>query len=423
MGRRSFISMTNINRLISASNRKAKEREREELIKSQSGGIKETPPTLTLQLVDFNQETRLTKIEILQSQNYRTITRYVTQNYAKYPIYSEWKTRTKIIKKSLKLTNEELENLNNNKDYEIRKFASEIILNINNPDLLPSWFLHQVNLEAYREKIEQLNEEHTKFASECYEKIKNNSNNIKKIKDSITPLREELIQQNRKLKKLKNKIDKIESSNKNAFKYIFSFFIYVYLISDTRKNKLLLKLNLAQNNINKLDNSIRQKEMEVTKIKEVNQTLQESITLHKQELSKTTQKEYKELAKQQSQITPLPTSINVDSSFIPLKTFAGLSYSKIIGCYIIHNVNNDKYNVGQSKDVIKRIKQHFKGTVPNNIIFAEDYYSAAPDIRDKLFEIKIIECSTKDELDKKEKQYIEEYSAFKTGYNGTNGNN
>ena len=82
----------------------------------------------------------------------------------------------------------------------------------------------------------------------------------------------------------------------------------------------------------------------------------------------------------------------------------------------------DKYYVGQSKDVLKRLKQHFKGTVPHNIIFAEDYYSSTFGNKEDLFEVKIIPCDTKDELDKTEKNLIEKYDAWRSGYNGTSGN-
>ena len=90
--------------------------------------------------------------------------------------------------------------------------------------------------------------------------------------------------------------------------------------------------------------------------------------------------------------------------------------------YIIHNKEKDKYYVGQSKDIIKRINQHFKGVVPNNPIFAEDYYYSTYNNKDDIFEIKIIKCETKDELDSLEKRLIYEYDAKNSGYNGTNGN-
>ena len=119
---------------------------------------------------------------------------------------------------------------------------------------------------------------------------------------------------------------------------------------------------------------------------------------------------------------PLQDQYIIDDSFQPLKLLSGFEYKKIIGCYVIHNKEKDKYYVGQSKDILRRLKQHFRGTTPNNIIFAEDYYSSKQENKDDLFEVKIIECSTKDELDRKEKNLIEFYDSWNKGYNGTSGN-
>ena len=120
MGRRSFISMTAIRRMSSVANRIKRERHNNELIKAQGGNDRERPPQYTLSKVEFNITSRIARIEILQSQEYRTIQKYITQNYEKYPIFSEWKTKEKTIKKTLKLSNSELELLNVHNDDLIR---------------------------------------------------------------------------------------------------------------------------------------------------------------------------------------------------------------------------------------------------------------------------------------------------------------
>ena len=102
-------------------------------------------------------------------------------------------------------------------------------------------------------------------------------------------------------------------------------------------------------------------------------------------------------------IPKLPADIAQDSNFFPLKSLSGRRYTKVIGCYVIHNTANNKYYVGQSKDVYKRLKQHFRGTVPQNWIFSEDYYQTDPSLREDLFEVKIVECDSKDMLDSTEK--------------------
>ena len=419
---RSFISMTAIERLVSASNRRKREKEREMLINSQSGNEKELLPHYDLSRVDFNINSRITKIEILKTQQYRTIDRYVTQNYVKYPIYSDWKLRSKMIKKSIKLTNKELECLDRNKDDLIRKFAKEIILAINNPDLLPSWFMMEVYLEEYREIIEELNSQFKAFSDERSLQINKCNLLIKQNESDLVTIKETLSRSNKKLNKIQDKIAKIESTNKNPLKYIFTLGIYAYFVSSKRKNKLIGKqlslekaIKILEQNINNnlIDTQTQENEIDVLK----NEILEKEVELKKQ-----TQREYYSLGKKQQEVTPLPTEIVEDTSFIPLKAVVGTEYKKIIGCYLIHNKENDKYYVGQSKDVLKRIRQHFKGTVPNNVIFAEDYYLALPEKREDLFEVKIIPCKTKDELDRTEKQLIEDYDAFNSGYNGTNGN-
>jgi len=121
-------------------------------------------------------------------------------------------------------------------------------------------------------------------------------------------------------------------------------------------------------------------------------------------------------------IDPLPITLMTNEDFIPLKVLGGIKYEKIIGCYVLCNNEKEKYYVGQSKDVMRRLKQHFKGTEPKNIIFAEDYFTSQWEDRENLFSLKIIPLETKDELDATEKELIELYDAFNSGYNGTQGN-
>ena len=133
------------------------------------------------------------------------------------------------------------------------------------------------------------------------------------------------------------------------------------------------------------------------------------------------QKNYNE---KRSLVVKLQENIETNTkneNFIPLKNLFAYEYRKIIGVYIVRNNENQKYYVGQSKDVIKRLNQHFKGTVPANIIFAEDYYLS--NNKTDLFSVRIIPLQTKDELDSTEKLLIEKYDSFYNGYNKTNGNN
>lgn len=57
-----------------------------------------------------------------------------------------------------------------------------------------------------------------------------------------------------------------------------------------------------------------------------------------------------------SNVRPSISQCSADFGFTPLKALSGVEYEKIIGYYVIHNIENGRCYVGQSKDVLKRIK-------------------------------------------------------------------
>lgn len=383
---------------------------------------KETRPQYMIKDIDFNLVTRTTRIEFIRLQEYRTIKGYTQSNYVRYPKYSNWKVREKIIKKTIKLTNSELENLNDNKDELIRLFAEEIVLRICNENILPSWFV-----ELYLKRRMDLTLKLMK--SELNNLIEYENNLIATHEDAIDFYNDKNKSLNQKLSKnIKRKDKKIKLLSKlkraklNFFNCIFSLGIYACLISKKRQNKIDNKIEKIKCEIDHLSNMVDSNEKEIKicdskilKSRNVIDNKKESFKHKKNDL-------IKEYDNNKSCIIPLSTNVAEDKSYIPLKFFNGFEHEKIIGVYIIHNKEKDKYYVGQSKDIIKRINQHFKGVVPNNPIFAEDYYYSTYNNKDDIFEIKIIKCETKDELDSLEKRLIYEYDAKNSGYNGTNGN-
>lgn len=422
MGRRSLISMTTINKLISASNRRAREEQASQLIEAQKNIQKELPPSFSIKNIEFNEETRNAKIIFLQKNQYRTITRYVTQNYVKHPIYSDWKYKYKEINKTVKLTNKELEYLNFNSDPLICRFANEIIAALNNEELFPSWFIRYFLEKEYKEKVMNWDEEKENYHNKINLKIIGFRNRIKLNKTDIEETKKIQNKFFHENDKIKRKIEKINKSKKSFFLGLVTFFIYTYLNSNKRKQHLENKQSEIEKCITNLNTALIQKQEDITYCENEINLLNQDYSNKKLELEEKRKSEFAIYSQKLKSIQPLPYDVKNNESFIPLKSFSGLTYEKIIGCYIIHNKEKDKYYVGQSKDVIRRIKQHFKGTIPNNIIFAEDYYSTKYEKKEDLFEIKIIPCASKDDLDSTEKKYIEKYNSFINGYNGTNGN-
>lgn len=427
MGRRSYgISMTQINRMISASNAEKQARERQNLINSQKGICCEREPEYSIYGFDFNKESRVAHVEFLEKKFYRKILKYVTQDGQRYPIYSDWLFRTKKIKKTIKLTNENLETLNHNPDRLISYFSYNIIARIESEDFYPSWFIIRT---LKNEEQSEINEIARKYEN------KNHNENIKinKIESNIknnNDKKSELTSKLRIYEKKQNRISRAIISAKNKkhmlFFSIISFGIYSLFHSEKRilelNNKLENIVNIIlniQNEISLIDINIVEMSKQIEDIKKI---IENNVLNKKNEISKV-KVQYTEKI---SLVESLPATLNdsLQNDFVPLKKLVGMNYEKIIGCYVIRNVEKNKYYVGQSKDVLKRVcKQHFDGTNVKNIIFAEDYYCSQLENKDNLFEVRIIRLNTKDEMDQKEKELIEEYDSFNNGYNGTNGNN
>ena len=414
--------MTAIKRIVSSSNRLKREKYNNELIKAQGNNKKEMPPQYRLKKVDFNITSRIARIEILQSQDYRTIQRYVTQNYQRYPIYSEWKVKEKTIKKTLKLTNSELELLNVNDDDLIRQFAEEIVVELNNEELFPSWFIKAYLKRQLEDDLQMMEEELALFLDNQSKKIVNEHTNIDNYNKEIDQIKKTLIKPQKRKNKLELKLGKLSNVKRNALKSIFSLGLYNYLISNMRKNRIEFKLSVCNNYILELNKKILENN---GKINECNKSIgnyKSAISEKEKECENKKEIRLTDYNEKLLEVRSLSNVVAQDESFTMLKLFSGLEYEKIIGVYVLHNKEKDRYYVGQSKDVMKRIKQHFNGTVPKNTIFAEDYYTSQMDNRDNIFEFKIIRCKTKDELDSLEKKLIYEYDSCDNGYNGTNGN-
>lgn len=149
-------SFSSLDRLFAHARARSKDRERIDLIKSQQNIEKELQPKYTLEDVAFNNETRVAKVTIDITKKYRTIEKYITRNYTRYPIYSEWKTRNKRIFKTIKLTNKDLEELNNSKDELISLLSEDIILSIGDNSLIPSWLHKKWLKQEYSEQVKIL---------------------------------------------------------------------------------------------------------------------------------------------------------------------------------------------------------------------------------------------------------------------------
>lgn len=95
------------------------------------------------------------------------------------------------------------------------------------------------------------------------------------------------------------------------------------------------------------------------------------------------------------------------------KKITKLSNIEKSGVYILFNITQNKYYVGQSRNIFKRVNNHFTGK-GNGDVYADYKYG-------NNFEITLVKCPI-DELNKTEKYYIEIFDSYHNGYNKNKGN-
>lgn len=101
------------------------------------------------------------------------------------------------------------------------------------------------------------------------------------------------------------------------------------------------------------------------------------------------------------------------------KILADGAKSDFTGCYILFNTTTEKYYVGQSKNVYKRLYQHISGKSKGGGKQFDDDVAAGHMFLTKVISLK---ASNYDSLDALEADLIAAYDAYNNGYNKTRGN-
>ena len=348
-----------------------------------------------LKQVDFNTNIKSLKVTYEEMIEYRTIERYIQRNYQKNAIYSGWKTKSKNILKTFKVNNEFFSNMNNlnytdNITYFFRK---EILAEIRNVITPPKWWKKLVLDDYYRQAYEDFDLWYMTSNDVLEEEVK-------VAVDSMKYHNIELSLVEKKCEKLYTKIEKLKLKNKTSVKLEMKKQVEL-----EKKESVVLKIKNFNDSIDKANNDIESLKAKKTKYIEL--------------FDDTTDKIVNFIDNQEEIISIFEKETH---DFVSIKMLKMASNDRFGGCYVIRNNELSKHYVGQSKDVIKRLNQHFAGTKPKQPSFLEDYCNSFWDNKEDLFSVKIIKCSTKDELDDVEKKLIEEYDSFKNGYNKTSGN-
>ena len=110
-------------------------------------------------------------------------------------------------------------------------------------------------------------------------------------------------------------------------------------------------------------------------------------------------------------------TLSPEEFFTIRNQYKGTLYNfDFMGCYILHNLKNDKYYIGQAVHVPQRVAAHLTGR-GNGDVYA-DYRNGDS------FEIRMIDITTTKykRLNDLERALIFTYHAYSKGYNKTRGN-
>lgn len=308
------------------------------------------------------------------------ITRYVTSNYVRTPIYGDYSVRTKVIKNFDKVINP-------------LKFVNEQIHDLNISHKLKLQLIHEIGIIPEWRKKELALEKKT------WE--------INKVIDSFRSFDQEKKHYDFKLTNFQ------EIPSNFWIRLLLSLFtLGLSFMNFTSKKKAKINAEINQNNLlwnNEHKNKIDKNNSETKRIIEIyNQKLSEKLEILENEYQIIEKQEINLLKIDQDGWLDLKESFNVSNDALKNKK----------GVYIIWNKTNNKYYVGQSKNIGQQIfNYHFNNGQVKNIIFAKDWYDGHE------FKYKYFICETKDQLDDLKKRYIEEYDSFEKGYNSTKGNN
>ena len=372
----------------------------------------EAPLRFRLQELEFVEHTRVARLNFVKIRTYRTVEKYIQRDNEKFKIYSGWKEKeSKLPAITLKLTNNVLENLWNTdflmenavvKKNETADLISEYAFDIlykllsdfEADQLIPSWMEKALLEKEMEQKIDVLQSE-----------IMMREGGIRAAEASIQRMKQENAD-------LRDRIQKISAARENKLVFVLLSVLSLgyYAFANSQKKLAQLTVQFDENEQNTPGQIDR---------------LEQEIAHHTGQLNRGSddiEKVKAEYREKIIQVEPLADYMPDSTDFILLKNLSGLDYEKIIGVYVIRNRELDKFYVGQSKDVMKRLRDHFTGTEPKNIIFAEDYYQSKFDNKHELFEFRIEVLETKNELDRREMELIAEYDSFNNGYNKTAGN-
>lgn len=343
--------------------------------------------TIEMACLDYNAISQIARIDFKLRTSYRTVTGYKQINGVRYRIYSDPKIKERYYRETFHVTADALERLDHPADEIVRLFREEVVIRLNCVTAVPSWAIKKW-LQEERSGYEQ-------YLSDLVAHKKQTLVNANHALETQSPAI------NKTIEKKTHKIEVLNAKLQHR--------------TGKRADKLQAKINSVQSIVS--DASAK-----LTKLRDTVETSKNGLEAAELEQHSTVELLEREVPALIKSVRRLNQEDPAEDGFVLLAQYMLNPYTKITGVYVIRNNKNERCYVGQSKDVMKRLKQHFRNNQPVNPIFQHDYDMASSTERETLFSVKVISLGSKDELDRVEKDLIVVYSAYATGYNSTKGN-
>lgn len=171
---------------------------------------------------------------------------------------------------------------------------------------------------------------------------------------------------------------------------------------------------------------IRRQKAAVIEAKQREEALKEQVDAYRLDVTKDDLKDINLLRSIQFKLNnPRPISMVIWQSFyqpIAKKKFPIILGQKdISGIYKISNIITEKCYIGQAKDIYKRFNEHCRCGLGIDTPQNNKLYQAMLEDGLENFTFELLEACSSEELNNKEKYYIELYNSIQYGYNSQSG--
>lgn len=291
---------------------------------------------------------------------------------------------------------------------------------------------NKIEIDSETQKI---NEEILLSNSQLVAEREKRKTEVKEIESKISILNENIENHEKTL----HNFEQLDAQKRKAFDEYCSVLDQQYNLKEEEYDNAIKSLQEGYENVAKLyGDKIMAEKKEMDKMREhraaaqrvllKEQEVEDNISFYTLELKPSDIGDLKQLENLKKQLNqPRILSMLIWQTYYqkPLKTLWTkiLDTSSVVcGIYKITNINTKQCYIGQSVDVLKRWTQHAKCGLDIDTPVGNKLYQNMIQYGLYNFSWELLEKCSKEELNQREKYYIEMYDAYNLGFNSTGGN-